>query len=365
MQLTDKPSYMWVQEEVRRRITSGVWRHGDRIPTERELEKEFSLSRMTVSKGLGNLVAEGLLIRKKGQGTFVTLVDVPNTRHLIKFIAPNPICKSPFRFGALEAMHEELVPNGYNVGVDFYTDGSDLADCLRRNCDSFHAGFVVFYRPGDGVGDRLADASEFGLPLVLIDAYPDDYRGDMVVANNAHGGRLMIDHLYSLGHRDIAYISWPVDRSSLRDRAAGFIQQMLVHGLAVTSKTVQALTDGTFAAFPELRELVANLLSEPHRPTALCFSNDVLALEAMEYINSLGLTVPEDISVVGYDNVDWCTDSLIPLTTVNQDMARIAKEASLILLERIGGKSSPRPIRVFIEPELVVRASTCRVKQGR
>jgi len=93
------------------------------------------------------------------------------------------------------------------------------------------------------------------------------------------------------------------------------------------------------------------------RPTAIAFSNDDLALDTVERCRARGLRIPQDVSIVGYDNTDRCTYGDVPLTSVRQDFFGMGRAAGDVLCERLTGKAGSRPIQLFLKPQLVARAS--------
>lgn len=354
-----KPHYMRVQETIRERILSGEWEQGEQIPTEKELEKEFSLSRITISKGLANLVAEGYLMRRQGQGTFVALASArEDTPRLIKYISPvGRKGEMPVRYGALEAMHDTLARNGYEIGIDFYSSAEEQIKFVRKDKDAYYGGFIIFFEPGENNVREFKRLRDNGFPFVLIDAYPPGIDVDFVVTDNMEGGRLVVEYLAKLGHKHISYITRPVDRSSISDRLTGFIKGLVINDLPFTSENVWKLHFSDKRMLMEIGPAMDAILAVPEPPTAIVFSNDDLALEAMDYLYMRGIRVPEDVSIVGYDNIERSAVSKVGLTTVTQDFYEMAGRAAEVLLKRMEEKNNFCPIKSFIKPSLVVRDS--------
>jgi len=359
-QAVEHTGYRRVQESVRKRILTGEWAIGAKIPSERELEKDLQISRLTISKGLAHLVAEGLLVRRRGQGTFVSerTSSLGAGRKLVKFISPVGREERPnIRHGILEGMYETLVGQGYHVGVDFYSRPDEQIQQLRQDSDPTHAGFVIWYEPSSDNLNELVRLREEGYPFVLVDAYPMDVPIDFAATDNTDGGRAMVDYLVSLGHRRIGYVGRPTSRSSLRDRQAGFLQGLLGRELPFDSSHVLTLTAMGEDAVAEIPAALDVMLALPNRPTAMFFCNDDLAFAAMEHLWLRGLRVPQDISVVGFDDIDRASYFRVPLTTVHQDFCEMGKAAGEILLGKLTGRSESRPVQILVKPRLVVRAS--------
>lgn len=361
-QIMEQTGYRLVQENVRQRILTGEWAAGAKIPSERELEKDLQISRLTVSKGLSHLVAEGLLVRRRGLGTYVSDPSggVATGRKLVKFISPvgRDEGRPSVRHGILEGMYEALASQGFHVGVDFYRRAIEQVYRLKQDSDPSHAGFVIWYEAGNENLDELMRLRKDGYPFVLVDAHPMDLAADHTATDNGHGGRAVVEYLADLGHKRIGYVSRATHRSSLRDRQAGFLQGLLGRGLPFDSSSVVTLKGWGEEALLEVPAAIDAFLTLPNRPTALFFCNDDLAFAAMDYLQSRGVRVPEDMSIVGFDDVDRAAYNTIPLTTVHQDFFEMGKASAEILLRRLTGHAEGRPMQVLVRPRLVERLSS-------
>ena len=358
---TTKTGYLKVQETIRQRILSGEWAVGAQLPSERELEQELGISRLTVSKGLSHLVAEGLLARRRGQGTFVADSNHQiRTREVgVRFISPMPFSGNydiP-RPGVMEGLYESLSKHGFQTGVEFFRTADEQVALLGRHEGLQRGGLVVWLEPGAAIMGAIKRLRQNKVPFVLVDAYMDGQDMDFAVTDNVAGGRLMVDHLVSQGHRQVAYISRPTDRTSMLDRQTGFIQGLVAHHLPFTSEHLITLGHPGDAAAHDLPAALDAVLALRPRPTAIAFSNDDLALDTVERCRARGLRIPQDVSIVGYDNTDRCTYGDVPLTSVRQDFFGMGRAAGDVLCERLTGKAGSRPIQLFLKPQLVARAS--------
>jgi LacI family transcriptional regulator len=164
---------------------------------------------------------------------------------------------------------------------------------------------------------------------------------------------LATTYLLSLGHRRIGHISGRPDLESARLRESGFRQAMADAGVAVDERLVRV---GGFR-IESAAGTAAELLSLPGRPTAVFAGNDLSAISTMDVARSMGLTVPDDLSVIGFDNVPESALVNPPLTTISQPLQRMGAEALRLLIDLIAGVDRDTHIR--LPTELVVRAS-CR-----
>ena len=319
---TKKAGYKFVQNTIWEKITRGEWQPGFKLPSEEELEKEFSLHRLTITRGLANLAQEGLVVRLRGQGTFVAdkSRQVSAQKRLIKFISSMPLRDGAvFRPGVLEGMHQVLAREGYHVGVDFYHNAGEQIELLGRDKDAYHAGFVVWYEPDGRAGEELKRLIREGYPFVLIDAYPEGFAGDFVVTGNVESSRRTVRYLAEAGHRQITYITGRIDRTSLEDRLAGFFSGLISCDLPVGEKSVIKLKNTFENGLGEVGPALDRLMSGTAGPTALYFSHENLAVAGVEYLRSKDLRVPEDLSVIGNDILDPSGYEGVALTTVAQD----------------------------------------------
>jgi len=191
-----------------------------------------------------------------------------------------------------------------------------------------------------------------GVHVVAIDPHTGPSGMPTVDSDNFAGAKLATNYLLGLGHRRIGFIGGRPDLESARLREAGFRQAMAAAGLSVDQALVRVGGYRTETAEGPAREL----LSQPNRPTAVFAANDLSAIATMTAARSLGLTVPDDLSVIGFDNVPESAMASPPLTTIKQPLQQMGAEALRLLVDLIAGVD--RDIHVRLPTELVVRA-TC------
>lgn len=191
-------------------------------------------------------------------------------------------------------------------------------------------------------------------PMVLVNRTVDDELAHAVTGNDQAGSDLAVDHLVSLGHTRIAHISGPERLSTARNRLRGFLAAMQRHGLDVADELVQ-LAD-VFTE-DEGARMFGRLLDTDAPFTAIYAANDLLALGCFDVMEDRGIVCPDNISVVGYNDIPFM-DKLRPaLTTIRVHQYEIGVQAADLLLARLADPLTP-PRTVKLEPELVVRSST-------
>jgi len=198
--------------------------------------------------------------------------------------------------------------------------------------------------------------SEMMVPIVLLnDQYPGAFVHSVMIRNQ-EGSRAAASHLIGLGHRRIAYLGDQTGYQSDAERCAGYREALEAAGIVFTPELV-VQGDGK----PEGGQRAMNqLLALRNPPTAVCCYNDMTALGAMRAIRLHGLRVPEDISVVGFDDLFFASYTDPPLTTVRQPMRCMGKLAMESLFKLMSGDESE--IRIKVDAELIVRESTARVR---
>jgi LacI family transcriptional regulator len=209
---------------------------------------------------------------------------------------------------------------------------------------------VISLSPPNGEVNYLLQAE---VPTVLIDAYHPSL--DHVVIDDVAGGRLATQHLIDLGHGKIGLVSDPLVNPfnfvSSRDRYQGYRQALAEAGISFRPEYHRQAPHGR----EEARQMATNLLSLPDRPTAIFATSDTQAVGVLEAAQNMGLTVPEDLSVIGYDDIEMA--EYLHLTTIRQPLFALGIEAVELLLDSIA--SPPvAPRRVLLPIELVARGTT-------
>jgi LacI family transcriptional regulator len=204
--------------------------------------------------------------------------------------------------------------------------------------------------PGDPEVRRLVRAE---LACVGIDMVVDGPRAETVMSDNASGARQAVEHLLGLGHRRIATVTGSLESRPGGDRLRGYRAAVQAAGLAYRDEYVAY---GDWYA-ESGREGAERLLALPERPTAIFAASDTMALGAMRAASQAGLRVPEDVSIVGFDDIQLAPHLNPPLTTLRQDKLGLGAAAGEGLIARIAGAIDRPPLRT-LPVELVVRGST-------
>jgi len=209
--------------------------------------------------------------------------------------------------------------------------------------------------PDDPTMDAIARR---GTPVVVVDRTSSTQAYCSVAVDDVLGGRIAVEHLIELGHRRIAFVGGPETIGQVRDRLEGARAAVAGAGLPESALVEIPTTAMTVAEGRHAGERLEGL-SATLRPTATFCANDLLALGLLQHCVTYGRRVPEDLAIVGYDDIDFASAAAVPLSSVRQPRRRLGQTAAGLLLDEAANPEHSHRQVVFT-PELVVRASTRR-----
>ena len=211
----------------------------------------------------------------------------------------------------------------------------------------------VIITPVEEDSPRLERLMRRGVPVVFADRISGERPCCSIATDHVAGGVAAGEHLAALGHRQVAYIGDPRMSIQVADRLEGFRRAFEAPGrepvqiINVMEWTVQA---GIAAG--------ERLVMGDHRPTAVFCANDMIALGVLQRLTANGIRVPEDVAIVGYDDLDLAAAAAVPLTTVRQPRADLGRAAFRLVMNEIDGASGHQHKHIVLDPELIVRRST-------
>jgi GntR family transcriptional regulator of arabinose operon len=338
---------------------SGILRRGDRLPSEAELGKRYGTSRITVAKAIHELQLQGLVSRRPGSGTHVLAARA--TDHVFGLLIPDlgrteifePICHGMMR-SPLSKPHSLLW--GHSMG-EFAQQQKEAEHLCHKYIAQKVSG--VFFAPleftpeKDIVNRRIASAFDrAGIPVVLLDRcyapYPLRSKHDLVGIDNRSAGFLITQHLILHGAKRIAFVARRLSASTVHGRAAGYREALLARGLSAQQDLV-CLGD------PEDPQFLQKILKNCH-PDAIVCANDITAARIMQGLSARGIRVPEEIRIVGIDDVKYASLLPVPLTTQHQNCADIGAMAIATMLQRL--EKPDLPTRdILLQTKTVLRSS--------
>ncbi|HEY1574839.1 MAG TPA: LacI family DNA-binding transcriptional regulator [Pseudonocardiaceae bacterium] len=256
----------------------------------------------------------------------------------------------PFSTELLKGAADAIRGSGFELVV--YSAGGRVGDHVgwERRYLSRLSGTLV-----DGailVTPTVVDV-RYDAPIVAVDPHTGPTDLPTIDSDNLRGAQFATEHLLSLGHTRIGMLTGRADLQSARLREEGFRQALASAGVPVDESLVEpGAYDAGVSADSAIR-----LLSRPDRPTAIFAANDITAIATVETAHTLGLRVPDDLSVVGFDNVPESALTSPPLTTVHQPIREMGQSAIDMLIRLIRGDDS-EPVHLTLTTSLVVRRST-------
>ncbi|MFY2824188.1 LacI family DNA-binding transcriptional regulator [Ruegeria sp. MALMAid1280] len=255
---------------------------------------------------------------------------------------------------ALEHLSLSLQERGYHILI-FLADpqGEKVPDMVRSLLDYGVDGIITASVTMSN--DLTTRCEEAGIPIVMFNRGQDDPRLSAVTSDNRAGGRAAANFLVAGGHRRLAHIAGWQKSSTGRDRAQGFSEALTDHGMEPV-----AVVDGKYSA-ETVRWLTRELFDQKDRPDAVFVGNDHMAMSVMDVLRfELGLRVPEDVSVVGYDDVPAAAAPTYDLTTVRQPVRRMVEATVTALLNRVEGETEAS--QIHIPGDLIIRGSARKPK---
>ncbi len=270
---------------------------------------------------------------------------------VIGFIVPD--IANPHFAAMVSTVEDAAQEQGYGVLVfSTHEDPAREADCIRRVAHGWGDGLLIVQT----ASTSQVDPRSLSIPVVGIDRIPANFVGAHCTVDNEAIVELAMRHLVELGHRRIAHLSGPPSALPAQARVEGYRRWVANLGLDYFHASSNP---GAWSSQEGYRAALA-LLDAGERPTAIFASNDRLAIGAAHALRERGLRIPDDISLVGVDDIEASRYLNPPLTTVRQPLDAMARAGIDLLLRLINGEGEPAPanLQVTLAPTLVVRAST-------
>lgn len=335
------------------------------IVTIKDIAKKAGVSVATVSHVMNKTRFVSEVLQKRVKKAIEELDYHPNIMagslrsrktKVIGLIVPdnaNPL------FASLSMLIEKVSSSlNYNVLLcnSFYDFDNELS-CIRVIRSKSVDGLIII--PTTTSSDHINQLVENNLHVVVLHHIIPDCRADSVLLNNFKGTYEATKYLLNLGHKHIGYIDRPVSLPHSQERLNGYRKALQEYGISQDDNIIKCSGFGYIDGAETMKEL---LKKSPGLTAVLAF-NDTIAMGAMRTVNDNGLKVPDDISVVGFDDVELCSFITPRLTTVHFPKQKMAKTAVDILLKRMQEPGIKKPVKKVLPLELVIRESTARAKK--
>lgn len=267
-----------------------------------------------------------------------------------------PDLNNPFFTNLLASLERSARESGFDLIVA--SSNSDPAEEKARLSAllAWHPAGVIVVPCSDEFRCRTL-LEQRGVPFVIADRCPPDYRGDAVTLDNVDAGRLAADHLVQLGHRNILVVASSLRILNIRERCEGIRQVFAAHGLE-PPRIVEIGHD-----FDKSSEILSRAIPGDPRPTALLALTAFATLGILAALQRRGLNVPSDMSVLGFDDYSWMQAVNPPLTSILQPVEAMGRESWARLRSRIQGSTEP-PVRIQLQCTRMERASTSSMRNA-
>jgi len=333
-----------------------------------DIAREAGVSSATVSRVLGE---SGYPVSGKLRNKITQLAEqmqyIPNligkqlkTNNNLTIGVIIPTINNPFYAAVILGIEEIARKNGYNVLLCNSLQDGKLEDVyLKTMFEKQLKGLII--SSIFGYQAQIMRMVELGTQFIAIDQKIEVPGIQQIQFDFQLGGMMAVNHLIERGHRRIAYVSSPLDRPSRRGIYQGYIDSIKSAGLEVIAAYVQIaeqeteIYDGIYE-FENGKVLTRSLLKLGVHPTAIFACNDLTAFGVIHEIAAHGLKVPEDISVIGFDNIEFTRMVTPALTTIKQPNYEMGKLACTMLLDKLSGRDNGN-IDIILQPELIERDS--------
>lgn len=372
------PLYQQIQDYIRHVIASENMKPGDRIPTEKELMDQFHVSKITVANALTGLANEKLIARVPGKGSFVAeeadflpgaQPSASSHKGRERTLATGmigvimPTIHDYFAMRLIEGIEQALSDEGYRSMI-MLTDGKlDKEKDAIKDLKALGAeGLLIFPIDEENYNEEILGMKLSGFPFVLIDRYLPGVETHYIAADGRRGTRLAVEHLWELGHRDIAICSdSPLQTVTVQERIEGYIDALKDKGALINP--AHMITD--FKPLNVLKDAEAHPLYRYIRNrmvTAYISLNGRLGVQIYQMAKQAGLRVPDDVSIVSFDDPTSIVEEFSIFTHVKQFERDMGYQAAGKLLEVLRGSGEAKSYsKILIEPELVVRQTSGQV----
>jgi DNA-binding LacI/PurR family transcriptional regulator len=321
------PRYAQARQYLEDLIQSTPYGPGDQLPSERELAATFRVSQMTMNRAIQEMVRDGILYREVGRGTFVVHQDRRPRRNgtlgLVTLFSPGIVRRNYYASEILRGVHEAAghVHRDLMLIHEPLHQTEGMVSRLHGRADGF-----LMMSPPDEALPAIRSLRAEGIPVLAVGSSWPGEDIPAVDSDNILGAHQAVEFIASRGHQRIGLIGGPEDLSNSRDRHVGFAESMREAGLqpredwTLLSESASTLTDA------EKRRIV-QISKDPAGPTAFFAAGYELAVRAIEALQREGLRVPEDISIVGFDDTFSAAFLNPPLTTVVQPLGSMGVRA--------------------------------------
>ncbi len=350
-----------MSEWIKQKIYNNTFKAGEKLISENQLCEKFSISRQTARQAIAVLEKEGLVLKKQGSGTYVNPIFT-ETKTISKNIGLVTTYLDDYIFPTIiSGVEKVLSSNGYNTTLrltrnKINNEREQLLSLLKSDIDGLIVEGTKSALPNPNL-DIYRQFSERGIPVVFINSYYNSLDCNYVIVDDEEGGRLATKHLIEQGHKKITGI-FKYDDLQGNLRYKGFLTEMYENNLSVDESTIiWYSTENMEQQF--CLENLRTLLHKLNDSTAIVCYNDQIAMKLMQLLSHSHLSVPNDLSLVSFDNSTLSQIGTVSLTSVThpaKELGRLAAESILTMIENPHWE-----VKHIYKPELIMRESVKKI----
>lgn len=353
-----KIKYVEIFEFYKEKILSGYIKENEKLPTEQEIGKIFSVSRHTVRQSIVELEKQGYIYREKSKGAYARKVDkskknknkvvIVITTYITEYIFPHLI----------KGIQDILNSNGYDILLLSTNNEKEKEREQLKKLLEYDVAGAIIEPTASALGNTNLDyynkIKKSNIPYLMINATYDKEGQSYVIMNDEEGSYILSNYLIKLGHKRIAGIFKEDDIQGV-ERKKGYIRALKDKNIEIDSTII-----GDFKTYEEdfyIYAFTKSLLTRKDRPTAIVCYNDKIAVKVIKVAKELKLNVPKDLSIVGYDNDETISEVLdCGITTINHPKVEMGRKAAEILLSLINKEKNL--VQYIYNPEIIIKEST-------
>ncbi len=365
--------HLRIYETLALRITTGQYVSGQQLPTMNMLSQSFEASKPTIAKALSHLEKKGLINRKRGGGVFVHDDVVPKQQiKPIGLLIPDLITRENMRVESIftsifsHVLTYAKERNFFLVADSYGVDSNAILDDIKKSFDNFAhqncAGVFFHFNPRDDsrdLSEKVLDVLEQSQkPVVLFDRdicqFPKRSKFDLIGINNERAAYVLTSHLIDLDCKKFCFLKAAFDTYSpvVTERISGYQTALIQNQLSPDNIVELTLNDNE----NEVSKILTRLVRDEKVEALVCV-NDEVAIKCMEHLLRNGIRIPEDVRLVGFDDLPSSQMLSVPLTTICQPVDLIASEAVYTISERLNAPD--RPAReIMLHEKLIIRQSS-------
>lgn len=352
------PLYYQLKEEIKHKIKSGYIQPGEKLPSENEMISQYGIGRLTIREALSQLVNEGYLEKKQGMGTFCKAIQVSKESLNIDVLLDTS--DTYFIPYYIRGISEVLSMNDCNF-LFYDTKGGKL-DVIVSILESVllkgTSGIIIqtsneITNPPERLKELFKEFKARGIPYMMLDNIYHGIEASYVTIDYTKGTYMAVDYLAQLGHKNICGIFYNENKESLL-RKKGYLKALLDNDISIHKEWIIGIDEHQEDM---LDELLVGLMEQQDKVTGIVCYNDALALRCLKVVPGLGYKVPDDISIIGFDDSTIAQRAQVAMTSIRHPKDELARHAADKLLQIIS-RAELWPYSYIFEPQLIVRQST-------